>query len=61
MYIHRTHITGVIIAPDGIQKLFSAVNLSGVFHEQLQKVEFLRGQVYLLSADKYTSAVEGKL
>ena len=45
MHVHRAVVAGVGIAPHKIHQRLPAVDPPGVFHQQLQQVVFLGGQV----------------
>ena len=49
MHVHRADISLILRSPDQLQEIFPTVDLSGIPHEQLNKVEFLGGKLNLLS------------
>lgn len=57
MYIHSPYIPRVIIAPDDVQKIFSAVYFIRVKNKKLQNIEFLGGKINLPAGDKYSAAL----
>lgn len=52
MYIHSPYIPRVIIAPDDVQKIFSAVYLIRMKGQKLQQVILLGRQPYFLPSVK---------
>ena len=50
MYVHRPRITRVLVSPDDVQEVLSAVHFIRILSKKLKKIEFLRCQVdFLLS------------
>ena len=43
MYIYGAHVARVLIAPDNIQQVLSAVHLVRIEDEKLEHIELLRG------------------
>ena len=56
MYIDSSCVTGILISPYDIQKIFSAVYLVRIEYQQLQHIKFLGCEVDLFSGDKYAAS-----
>ena len=52
MYIYGAHVARVLIAPDNIQQVLSAVHLVRIEDEKLEHIELLRSQIDLASPMK---------
>lgn len=57
MDIHGPGITRIIIPPNSVQQIFSAVYFIRMEHEQFQQVKLFRRQVNLFAVDMDSAAV----
>lgn len=61
VYIHRPDISRIIITPDRIQQMVTAVDFIRIQRHQLQQIKFLRCQIDLFSADIQSAAVNNQM
>ena len=57
MYIHSSDISRILISPNDIQKVLTAVNFVRVEHQKFQHVKLFCGKIDLLACNKYTAAL----
>ena len=57
MYIYGAHVARVLIAPDNVQQVLSAVHLVRIEDEKLEHIELLRSQIDLAVSDEDSSAL----
>ena len=57
MYVNSSDIARIIITPDRIEKLFTAVYLIRMNHEQFKKIKLLCGKIYFLLINIGSAAV----
>ena len=58
MHVDRTDITRVVLAPDHLQKLGAAVDLTRMGGQKLQQLEFLAGQIDLSAGQCHAAVVQ---
>ena len=57
MYVHSSDISRILISPNDIQKVLTAVNFVRVEHQKFQHVKLFCGKIDLLACNKYTTAL----
>ena len=63
MYVNGSLVSGVIIAPNGLEKIFSLIYFAGIFHKDLKHFEFFGRKGNLLAFAESTTCgkIEGDI
>ena len=61
MYVHGSHIPGILVAPHHVQQILPAVHLVGIEYQQFQHIKFLGGQIDFPARDKHSSTLAVQL